>query len=226
MCALQPAHVLAYRLPRPAPGITSQEQGMAVVTSPLEGTVVSGIVPITGTATHPQFQRYEIAFGYSPNPSDGWFSIQDPATTQVANDILGRWDTTGITDGVYTVRLRVYWSDRSYLEAFARNVRVQNATPTPPPQPTATGTEPPTALAVEAAATEPLIALPPTSTPRPTLGAPGVSGGGPTAGFTSRLNAQAIASAFFDGVRFTFIAFLLMGAYAGLRAALRSRARR
>jgi hypothetical protein len=135
--------VLALALLRPG-GARAQDQGVAVITSPLEGGILSGLVPITGTATHPQFQRYELSFAYSPNPTDTWFPLQPPAATQVVNEIIGRWDTTLISDGVYTLRLRVYFSDTAYLEAFVPNIRVQNTAPTQPaPAATpATGTPP------------------------------------------------------------------------------------
>ena len=215
LCALQPAQVAA------------QDQGVAVITAPLDGAVVSGLVLISGAATHPQFQRYELAFGYSPNPTDTWFSIQDPASTQVVNDVLGRWDTGGITDGLYVLRLRVYWTERNYLEAFVRNVLVQNTPPTPAaPLPEATASlaplPSPTLSAPAGAATQPLIILPPPSTPRPTTSAAIAIGGGTGMG-DLRLNRQIIQSAFFDGVRLTLILFALLGAYAGLRAAWRAR---
>src|SRR3990172_3753645 len=220
LCALPPA------------GVSAQDQGVAVITSPLDGAIVSGVVPISGAATHPQFQRYELAFGYSPNPTDTWFSLQDPAVTQVVNDVLGRWDTTGVTDGLYVLRLRVYWTDRNYLEAFVRNVQVQNATPTPtvPPPEATTSSSPLPALTLTApvagtAATQPLIILPPPSTPRPTTNAAIAIGSG-TGMSAARLNTQVIRGAFFDGVRFTVVLFALLGAYAGLRAAWRSRSRR
>jgi hypothetical protein len=207
----------------PVARVHAQDQGVAVITSPLEGATISGLVPIIGTAAHPQFQRYELAFGYSPNPTDTWFSIQDPATTQVVNDVIGRWDTSGITDGVYSLRLRVYWTERSFLEAVVQNVHLQNATPTPPP-PEATAPPPlptPTPEITTPTATLPLIVLPPTSTPRPTLGPPVAGGNGSTTGAASRLNTEAVQSAFIEGVRLTLIVFVLLGAYAGLRAALR-----
>src|SRR5512135_3683588 len=114
------------------PPAQAQDQGSAVITIPQDGATVSGIVPILGTATHPQFLRYELAFAYSPNPTDTWFTLQEPVKSAVVNDVLGRWDTTGITDGAYTLRLRVYWTERLFLEAFVRDVQVQNATPPPP----------------------------------------------------------------------------------------------
>jgi hypothetical protein len=209
---------------------TAQDQGVAVVTAPLEGAVVSGIVPILGTATDPRFQRYELAFGYDPNPTDTWFSIGEPGTSQIANDVLGRWDTSGLVDGTYVLRLRVYWSERDFLETFARRVRIQNATPTAAPTPAAIGTPTPRPTDVTTLAgtarTQPAIALPPTSTPRPTPGQPGIIGGGSSPAIATRLNARLIAGAFLNGVRLTLIIFALLGGYVGLRAFLRSRSRR
>lgn len=211
----------------PAPRARAQETALAVILAPLEGAIVSGRAPITGTATHPQFQRYELAFGYSPNPTDTWFSIQDPAQTQIVNDVLGDWDTSGITDGLYTLRLRVYWSDRDFLEAVVRNVRVQNAQPTLPP-PTDTPVPLPTAIepTLTPAATLPAINLPPTFTPPPTANAGAGAEVNSTSGTTPRLNGTLIGEAFLAGVRLTVICFAFLGAYAGLQALWRRRPRR
>jgi hypothetical protein len=224
-----PSGVQAPALARPL----AQDQGLAVITSPLEGAGAAGILPISGTATHPQFQFYELAFAYSPNPTDTWFPIAPRGTAPVVNEVLGRWDTSQISDGVYTLRLRVFYADGAFLEALVNNVRVQNGTPTPAagslPEPTAT-------LAVPATATQPVIVLPPTSTPRATTVAveaggsdtggspagppPGNGEGGP------RLSTGLVGLAFASGIRLTLIAFLLLAAYVSLRAALRASRRR
>jgi hypothetical protein len=216
-------------LPRSA---RAQDEGAAAITAPPDGAAISGLAPIVGTAAHPQFQRYELAFGYDPNPSDTWFSISDPVTTPVVNNVLGNWDTTGLTDGAYILRLRVYWSDRDFLEAFAR-VRIQNATPTPTRTPEAaapTGTPGPAptefTAPTAAAGSQPVIALPPTSTPRPTPGPAGLVGGGGAPVLSTRLNATIVADAFLNGVRLTVVIFALLGTYTGLRALVRSRWRR
>ncbi len=205
----------------------AQDVGVAVITSPLEGAVLNGLIPITGSATHPQFTRYELAFGYSPNPTDTWFSMQAPATSQVINEVLGTWDTTQISDGLYVLRLRVFYADGAYLESFVANVRVQNNSLTQPPPtagPPATETPAPTA-------TVPVIDLPPTATL-----SPGSSGstddgstGQPDDGGSlidipaGRLNTDLITGAFMDGVRLTVISFLMLAAYVALRAVLRWR---
>ena len=223
--------VLALALLRPG-GVRAQDQGVAVITSPLEGAILSGLVPITGTATHPEFQRYELSFAYSPNPTDTWFPLQPPAATQVVNEIIGRWDTNQIGDGVYTLRLRVYFSDTAYLEAFVPNVRVQNSAPTQPPPVTTPDTPTPPAVDITLpptpTPTAPGIDLPPTATPAATTVA-GQSGGGsgPAAGGGPiRINGALIGAAFLAGVRLTLIGFVLLAAYATVRAALRMRPRR
>ena len=223
--------VLALALLRPG-GARAQDQGVAVITSPLEGAILSGLVPIAGTATHPQFQRYELSFAYSPNPTDTWFPLQPPAATQVVNEIIGRWDTTLISDGVYTLRLRVYFSDTAYLEAFVPNIRVQNTAPTQPaPAATlATGTPPGVDITLPATPTPtaPGIDLPPTATARPTSipGQSSGSGGPASTGGSIRINAALISAAFLAGVRLTVIGFVLLAVYAAVRAALRASPRR
>jgi hypothetical protein len=204
----------------------AQDQGVAIITSPLEGALLNGLVPITGSATHPQFQRYELAFGYSPNPTDTWFSLQAPATSQVINEVLGTWDTTKITDGLYVLRLRVFYAEGAYLETFVANVRVQNSTPAAPTALPATAGPAPTATpdALSATATVPVIDLPPTATPRPETPGGGLGGDDPAGGVPAgRINASMIGAAFLDGVRLTVISFLILAAYATLRAVLRWR---
>lgn len=210
-----------------APRAYAQDQGVAIITSPLEGALLSGLVPVTGSATHPQFTRYELAFGYSPNPTDTWFSLQAPATSQVINEVLGIWDTTKISDGLYVLRLRVFYGEGAYLETFVANVRVQNSTQAAPTALPATAGPAPTETPAPTATT-PLIDLPPTATAAPVTtgggdGSPSTGGGSIIDVPAGRINAEMISAAFVDGVRLTVIAFLILGAYASLRAVLRWR---
>jgi len=202
--------------------VHAQTGGVALITTPMDNATLSGIVPILGTASNPQFLRYELAFSYSPNPTDTWFSIQDPVKTQVVNEVLGRWDTTGITDGVYLLRLRVYSSERQFQEAFVRGVRVQNtaptalpATPTPPPPPKA---------ATPTATPTPVILLPPTSTPRPTQAVVSANVSNlPASPSPAWLDLDVIRRALIDGAVLTGVVFGLLGLYAGVKAVVRYR---
>ncbi len=201
----------------------AQSLGTALLSSPRPGEAVSGIVILTGTAAGPQFLRYELAFGYDVDPTNTWFSIQDPVTTPVEDSALGRWDTTGLTAGLYVVRLRVYTSEREFVDAIVRGVRVSNAT-TPAAATAPSTPEPePTPLPVPTA-TAPLIALPPVPTPRPTAGA------GNAAGRTfldeANLSAEAVRAAFGQGIQLSLLAFGLLGLYLGLRQLVRALLRR
>ncbi len=106
-----------------------QAPGFADITRPEDGEVLHGVVTIEGSAAHPAFVAYELSFAYDPNPTDTWFPIVDDFQTPVSDGRLGLWDTTGITDGDYQLRLYVMLENDSRLEAYARNLRVRNTTP-------------------------------------------------------------------------------------------------
>ncbi len=158
------------------PARAARAQATGQITSPRDRAAVRGLVPIEGSATHPQFQKYEIHYGPEPNPGDQWTPIQgSPFTVPVVQGRLGLWDTTIITDGLYSLRLRVVRLDGNYEEYFVRSIQVSNARPTETPTPRATPT-----LAAPTDTPEPtptvVIAVPtvlsptpkPTSTPLPT----------------------------------------------------------
>jgi len=116
----------------------------------------------------------------------------------------------------------VFYGDNAYLETFVANVRVQNATPTPPPPtqepptPGPTGTPGPTNTA-------PAIDLPPTATARATTAAGDVpaGSGAPPVVAAGPINFAMVGAAFISGMRLTGIAFLFLAAYVSLKAVLR-----
>ena len=187
-------------------------QAIVTITSPAQNETVVGVVNITGAASHPQFARYEIAFAYDPNPTDTWFEIQPSSETQVAEGLLAAWDTTGITDGAYMIRLRVYSSDSATpLESIIRGIKIQNTAP-PTAAPTSTR---------EAASPTPTLSLP-TATPALTIAPspfPVVSPVSPSS-FPS-LDLSPYTSAFCNGVYLTFGIFVFLGLYAVLRDRIR-----
>jgi hypothetical protein len=134
------------------------------------------LVPIEGSATHTEFQKYEIHFGPEPNPGDQWTSIGgSPFLVPVVQGRLGLWDTTIIPDGIYSLRLRIVRLDGNYDEYFVRGIQVANTrpteTPTPRPTPTPSGptdTPAPTPTVVIAVPTVPSPTPKPTDTPLPT----------------------------------------------------------
>ena len=209
--------------------IGAQESAAAVITFPRQGQPILGTVGITGAAVHPQFDRYELAFAYDPDPTGTWFPIGDPGKTPVEGSELASWDVSGITDGRYALRLRVFGQDGSFLESLVGGVVIQNNTPTATPLP-----EPPTPTepAPESSPTPtlpPLVDQPATATPRPTspvLGAPSepaVDQGDFPGAF---LAPQELRRSFCTGAGWTFIFFAVIGLYAALRTLLRPHLRR
>jgi hypothetical protein len=133
-----------------APGRSPQRQEPgAVITSPRDRAVVRDKVSIQGTATHPEFWKYEVAYGPEPNPDDQWTLIGAVHENQVADNVLETWDTTLLPDGNYSLRLRVVRRDGNYQEYFVRQISVANTQPTDtplPPEVTPTPTNTPTPL--------------------------------------------------------------------------------
>jgi hypothetical protein len=204
-----------------APGRSPQEQGSeAVITSPRDRAEARDKVSIRGTATHPDFWRYEVAYGPEPNPGDQWILIGAVHETQVVDNVLETWDTTLLPDGNYSLRLRVVRRDGNYDEYFVRQISVANTqptdTPTPPevtPIPTDTPTPlPPTPTIVielpilPSPTPQPLATTAPVIRPTPT----------PAPSFFS-VNLPNLGGAFCWGAGAAAFVFLLVGLLALLR---------
>lgn len=128
--------------------ILALQQGGAAISAPLTGDILSGQVSILGTADAPNFASAELAFSYASDPTGTWFLIQ--SLSQPAQDsLLAAWDTTQISDGEYSLRLRIYSQDGSFQDFTVAGLIVQNAAP------------PATATPTLAPALEPTPAPPP-----------------------------------------------------------------
>lgn len=122
----------------------AQAPGYAEIISPQTGTAVAGVVTIEGTADHPAFLYYDLAFSYADNPTVTWFDLTDEVETRVRQGTLGLWDTTGLSPGTYQVRLRVHLDNGAMLEDTVTDLRLGlPALPTP----VAASFRPPTAAA-------------------------------------------------------------------------------
>ena len=117
----------------------AQEQ-RPVIAQPEPDAVVRGVVQIVGTATHPQFQRYELYYTPWPVVSDNaWIFIgADAHYQQQPLGLLGTWDSRAVPDGAYALRVRVVKADSNYYDSDPRRVVVANnsvpetATPSEP----------------------------------------------------------------------------------------------
>jgi hypothetical protein len=127
-------------IPTPQPGETpfasTPSPSMHVeIASPQEGETVSGLVTVYGTVDVPNIFSYELQYGESHDP--GAFSppVAGPFGGTVINNALAQWETTGLGEGPYVLRLLA--RDTSGAE-FESRVRIFIAEPFPTPAPPAT----------------------------------------------------------------------------------------
>ena len=195
------------------------------ITYPPETEVLRGSVQVQGTATHPDFWKYELAA--APQGTENWFIIT-VNETPVVNGVLGVWDTRTVADGPYSIRLRVVRRDGNYDEFFVRNVTVSNAAPPPTPTPEVTPTptatpKPPTATPVQLTPEIPTPTPAPTDTPETGVAAPGEEDGGDDAGGgneTTSAIVQLLSQAkegFVKGALYVTLAFLAVGIFFGVK---------
>jgi hypothetical protein len=98
------------------------------ITSPKSGQALQGIIAIQGNSAIKNYSSSEIEFAYTNNPTNTWFLI-NYSKEPVKNNLLADWDTTTITDGSYTVRLRVVTTDGQEYQISISELRVRNYTP-------------------------------------------------------------------------------------------------
>jgi hypothetical protein len=68
--------------------------------------LAAGRVPVVGTVVDPSFDAFSLFFTPGDeDPGDAWTPIVEGETRQVWRDTLAVWDTAGLPDGVYTLRL-------------------------------------------------------------------------------------------------------------------------
>jgi hypothetical protein len=134
----------------------AQAPGYAEILAPHGGEAIQGVYTIKGSASHPAFIGYQLSFAYSEDPTGTWFLLGDRQDTPIIEGGLGLWDTTGITDGDYRLRLEVYLENDNLIVAIVEGVRIRNHS--------LIETETPAPIAAQVTATS----IPPTKTPRPT----------------------------------------------------------
>lgn len=111
-------------------GIMLQPQLQTVdvnIDSPSSGEVVQGIVQVTGTAAGAGFNSFELGYTFESANATNWFSIAS-GSQPVSNSILGSWDTTTITDGDYSLKLTVHFTDGTQQEVIIQHILVRNYT--------------------------------------------------------------------------------------------------
>lgn len=116
------------------------QQASSGVTQPRAGETISGVVEVVGSAVHPDYLRYELAFLYLDGDGSDWIVFAE-GNLPVINGTLAVWDTTVgrsigspvFPDGRYQIRLRVVKTDYNYDEYFVTDLMIVNDGPTPTP---------------------------------------------------------------------------------------------
>ncbi len=83
------------------------------ITNIRPGETLSGVVEIQGSAFDDDFLFYKLEYGAGKVPTE-WVAIGDIYTTRVENNILGHWDTSGVSSGTYTLRLTLVYADGNF----------------------------------------------------------------------------------------------------------------
>jgi len=113
--------------------VTCSDSRLAIF-SPGISQTVSGVVPITGKATHEQFNFYKLEVASGANASQGftWFDGSDRSGDggakggPVESGTLGHFNSSGLANGAYTIRLTVVDTSSNYPTPCQVSINVQN----------------------------------------------------------------------------------------------------
>ena len=83
------------------------------------------MIPVIGSAPHDQFDYYKLEFAPGAN-AEGGFVYFDGAAAPVTGGVLGRFNSPGVPNGVYTIRLSVVDVTGNYPPPCSVTVTVQN----------------------------------------------------------------------------------------------------
>lgn len=174
---------------------------------PISGDTLRGQVEIAGNLDVPNFASAELAFSYASNPADSWFVIQTfPQPPQ--GPVIAIWDTTSLTDGDYTLHLRVFFQDGSSQDVVVTDLKIRNdVLPTSTPSPTATES-----FGDITIKTPPTQTLPPLDTPLPTFASPTAMPANPAS-----VTSASIFSFFGHGALIVLILFMFFSLILRLR---------
>ncbi|MFA6001736.1 MAG: DNRLRE domain-containing protein, partial [Thermoleophilia bacterium] len=101
---------------------------VASISSPAANAYLADSIPVNGTAADStSFYNYKIEYGAGASPSS-WTQIGTTSYSPVSAGLLQDWDTTTMSDGLYTLRLSA--TDRAYNTGAATvQVNVDNTPP-------------------------------------------------------------------------------------------------
>jgi len=216
------------------------ENVVAVITSPVDGEQLFGLVNVLGSAGHAStFESYTLEYSNQATSTVTWLLVQPRVRQQVQNGVLGTWNTNVIPDGVYRLRLRVFLDDGYVGEYVVTNLRVINTKPTPVPTAPSSDLGAPANQPTPGPSPTSPIVQPPSNNPTtgdfsdlnpgdeqvPPAASSSIQPADSTSDKTTRINLARVRNAFCSGVYFAFAGFSLVLGYILVRKQTRPIAR-
>jgi len=233
--------VLAFLLLPGTAAAQAPEGLVAVITAPVDGQQLFGLVNISGSAEDSTaFESYTLEYNDLGDPTAPWLLVQPRVQQQVKNNVLGTWNTNLVPDGTYRLRLRVFLQDGQVGEFVVSDLKVVNSVPTPVPT-AASGAAVDATPAVPTPGPSPTSLIVQPSSSNPSAGevvGPAAPDSGQLTGEsspldvegpakkTARINTSRVRGAFCTGVYLTLGAFGIMVVYVLVRGRLRPFTRR
>jgi len=105
----------------------ASQQGAStiLISFPEQGSVVSGIVEVYGSIPPESFASAKLNYAYLLDTEENWFLI-NRIDKPVDSGLLGSWDTTLISDGLYQLKLIVKTTNGEKFEYIIKDVQVAN----------------------------------------------------------------------------------------------------
>lgn len=95
------------------------------ISSPASGSWAGGVVTVNGSVKDLNLATYNISYAHGSNAASG-FNLVTTGTTAVPDGLLGRWDTSSVPAGYYTLQVEAF--DKAGNSSTARvNLRIDNA---------------------------------------------------------------------------------------------------
>lgn len=123
------AVIVSVSFGQPAPA--AAQEGSVFITTPANGSTVTGLVTVTGAAAFPDFLKYEIFL----KPGKGDLLWVATTYAPVVNGNLARFDTRTYQNGTYQMIIRQVNSNSNYTEWVGPTITIDNELGAPLPYP-------------------------------------------------------------------------------------------
>ena len=144
----------------------SQKEDTPGIDNPKPGESIQGVISIVGTSSVANFQHSEVSYTQDQWNNPTWFLIQQN-NEPITGGVIAVWDTSNITDGIYSLRLVIFLKDGRDQETIVTGLRVRNYTLVETNTPETVDLSLPTTPVFEATLTRPARSTPTNFPPNP-----------------------------------------------------------